>query len=80
VAPTRTARSTTGVCAATATLAPTATATLAPTATLTTTAAPYPAPATAAPPRPVIPQTRRIAYTYDGLQRLTGATETPGTC
>ncbi len=41
---------------------------------------PYPAPTTeAAPPRPVIPQTRTIAYTYDGLQRLTGATETPST-
>jgi RHS repeat-associated protein len=41
---------------------------------------PYPAPTTAAaPPRPVIPQTRSITYTYDGLQRLTGATETPGT-
>jgi len=41
---------------------------------------PYPAPTTeAAPPRPVIPQTRTIAYTYDGLNRLTGATETPGT-
>jgi YD repeat-containing protein len=41
---------------------------------------PYPAPTTeAAPPRPVIPQTRTISYTYDGLQRLTGATETPGT-
>jgi YD repeat-containing protein len=31
------------------------------------------------PPRPVIPQTRTIAYAHDGLQRLTGATETPGT-
>jgi hypothetical protein len=28
----------------------------------------------------VIPQTRTIAYAYDGLQRLTGAAETPGTC
>ena len=31
------------------------------------------------PPRPPLPSTRTITYTYDGLNRLTGATETPGT-
>jgi hypothetical protein len=58
---------------------PTAPATAEPTAPLPATAALSPAPATAAPPRSVIPQTHRISYSYDGLNRLTGAAETPGT-